>query len=377
MRKAYIYPVIVLLLSAGFAWAASLEEKAVKDLTNRDAARRRDAAESLAEYKYEPAVPALAQALKDKDESVRAASTYALWNIGDASASAMPDLKAALSDDSGLVRIYAAGALEMLGESPKILIPAVQEALLDSRLWVRAYAIENLLGWKISIKTLLPEIRSVFSSTPAGAQREQTSYGFFAGFLDTENTDPNTAAKELLAKALGEYPQPPEMAAVWKMALEDPAENIRGYAMEELAGMKPIAPEVLTRIREYAKSRSDSDRMSAYHALGSLEPIPAEVVADLSGGMNDKQEMVRSTVAKALAHVKPVTKQVVDALILGLRDKKSDVRRAAADALEEIGPAGKDAIPALKEVAASDKEWTVQGSAKSALHAMGEKVDWN
>lgn len=375
MRNRWIFVALLFTALAVPAFGATLEEKAIKDLTSKDAVKRRDAAESLAEWKHEPAVPALTQALKDKEADVRAMAAYALWNIGEASAPAVPDLKVTLKDPDGLVRIYSAGALAFLGEDPKTLIPSVKEVTADERMWVRAYAIERLLDWEIKVSSLIPEIKSVFESTPAGTPKEKTSMGFFAGFLDTENQDPYAAAKELLAKALAKYPQPPEMLSIWMGALEDPVESVRGYAMTELMEYKPPKPEAIKRICEYTKGFSDFDRTHAMSALGLLEPIPPEVVTVLVAGMKDKQEMVRQSAAGSLAKVKPVTKEVVDALILGLRDKKSDVRDDAAEALEKIGPAGKDAIPVLQEVAAKDKEWTVQMSAKNALRAMGVKVD--
>ena len=375
MKKLRLFSVLILFTSLATGWADSQEDKMIKDLSHRDPERRRAAAEYLADAKSEAAVPALTQALKDKDEDVRVTSAYALWNIGDASAPARAELRAALADESGLVRIYSAGALEMLGENPKNLIPAIKEAMADSRMWVRAYAIENLLGWKVSIPSLLPEIRSVFSSTPAGTPKEKTSLGFLAGFLSTENQDPNSAAKELLAKALVKYPQPPEMLPIWKSALDDPSESVRGYAMDAVIDFKPVPPDVLKKLSDSARGFSDIDRMHALEALGSLEPVPPDIVAVLVAGMKDKQELVRSAAAHSLANVKPATKDVVDALILGLRDKRSDVREDSAEALEKIGPAGKDAIPVLQELAAKDKEWTVQSAAREALRAMGVKQD--
>lgn len=378
MKKWMLFFVLGLVAMLNLAGAASQEEKMLKDLSSRDVEKRRTAAESLADYKYEPAVPALAQALKDSDEGVRAMSALALWNIGDASASAKPQLKAALTDinSGGLTRIYSAGALANLDEDTKTLIPAVKEVTTDPEIWVRAYAIEKLLDWDVSIKSLIPQIESVFLSTPMGTPKEKTSFGFFASFLDTDNQDPNSAGKELLAKALSKYPQPPEMLPIWRTALEDPTESVRGYAMDKLLEFNPPSPEVVERVCKYTRDRSDMDRMNAVSALGSMKTIPPNVVAVIIAAMMDKQEMVREYSAKALGKVKPVTKDVVDALIVGLRDKKTDVRDAAAEALEEIGPAGKDAIPVLRDVAAKDKEWTVQASAKRALSAMGEKVDW-
>lgn len=389
MNRKGLLLLSALMLAAILVSADTEDQKMIKNLGSKDVQKRRDAAEQLADSKPVEAVPALANALKDTDEDVRSTAAYALWNIASDSYDESDDtekqanaceparaaLKAALADPSGLVRIYAAGALNVLDEKPATLIAAIKPATTDPRMWVRAYAIENLLEYKVSINSLIPEIQSVFSSTPAGTAKEKTSMGFFAGFLNTENQDPNSAAKELLAKALSKYPQPDGLLPTWIAALEDPVENVRGYAMKILMTYKPVPPAGLKRIREYTKGFSDMDRMNAVEALGSMKSIPPEVVTDLCTAMKDKQEMVRSAAADALGKVKPATKEVVDALILGLRDKKSDVRRDSADALAEIGPAGKDAIPVLQEIMAKDKEWTVQGSAKDALRAMGVKVD--
>lgn len=389
MNRKGLFLLSMLMLVAILVSAESEDQKMIKNLGSKDVQKRREAAEWLADSKPEEAVPALAKALKDTDEDVRSTAAYALWNIAsdsyddsddsekqaNACEPARVDLKAALADQSGLVRIYAAGALNVLDENPATLVAAIRPATTDQRMWVRAYAIENLLEYKVSIDSLIPEIQSVFASTPAGTAKEKTSLGFFAGFLNTENQDPNSAAKELLAKALSEYPQPQGLLSTWTAALEDPVENVRGYAMKILMTYKPTPAAGLKRVREYTRVFSDMDRRNAIEALGSLKPIPPEVVPDLCAAMKDKQEMVRSSAADALGKVKPTTKEVVDSLILGLRDKKSDVRRDSAEALEEIGPAGKDAIPVLQELMTKDKEWTVQGSAKDALRSMGVKVD--
>lgn len=385
MNKKHVIAICVLMLVAVLGWSESEDQKAIKNLSSKDVQKRREAAGWLAESTPAEAVPALAKALKDTDEDVRATAAYALWNVASDSYDdeddpntiepVRADLKATLADPSGLVRIYAAGALNMLDEDQATLSAAIKPATEDPRMWVRAYAIENLLEYKVSINSLIPAIQSVFTSTPAGTAKEKTSFGFFAGFLSTENQDPNSAAKELLAKALSKYPQPQGLFSTWLAAVEDPVENVRGYAMKAVLTYEPVSPEALAKVRGKMKGFSDMDRMNSVEALGSLKTIPPAVVSDLCAAMKDKQEMVRSAAADALAKVKPATKEVVDALILGLQDKKSDVRRDSADALEEIGPSAKDAIPALQEVAAKDKEWTVQGAAKNALRAMGVKVD--
>src|SRR5439155_8038 len=75
------------------------------------------------------AVPALARAMKDKDEvSVRAAAAEALGRVG---AAAVPELIEALKGKDAGQRALAAGALGRIGPGAKEAVPALEKVLDD------------------------------------------------------------------------------------------------------------------------------------------------------------------------------------------------------------------------------------------------------
>ena len=98
---------------------------------------RKVAAEALGERKDPRAVPALRQALKDKDSDVGCRAAGALWRIEDPAA--VPALTQALKDEG--VRKRAAGALVSIG---KPAVPALIKALKDYYPDVREVAAEAL-----------------------------------------------------------------------------------------------------------------------------------------------------------------------------------------------------------------------------------------
>ncbi|MBI2094809.1 MAG: HEAT repeat domain-containing protein, partial [Candidatus Omnitrophica bacterium] len=77
------------------------------------------------------AIPALTDALGDKDSLVRRHAARALGIIAPPAQSAVPELTGALEDKDSLVREYAARALGVIGPSAQSAIPALTNALGD------------------------------------------------------------------------------------------------------------------------------------------------------------------------------------------------------------------------------------------------------
>jgi HEAT repeat protein len=90
--------------------------------------------------KANSAVPALAAALKDEDESVRSLAAYSLGNIGLEAKAAVPVLTEVLEDKSTIVREKAAFALGKIGLAAESSIPALTTALRDKDESVRSQA---------------------------------------------------------------------------------------------------------------------------------------------------------------------------------------------------------------------------------------------
>ena len=99
----------------------------------------------------EPAVHALVEALRDEQPAVRFEAARALERIGPPAKRAVPSLIAALKKGDSpphLVSMYAARALGQIGEEQAI--PALVEMLEEEDVHVRTHAAEalHILGWK-------------------------------------------------------------------------------------------------------------------------------------------------------------------------------------------------------------------------------------
>lgn len=120
---------------------AKVRTVAVRDLTDKNAAVRRDAAYLLGYVEAKDAIPILIRALGDKDASVREEAAYSLAWIGRRSVS---QLVGALQDRRWEVREAAVRALGFMGPDAKAILPRVVEMLEDDTSDVRRCAAEAL-----------------------------------------------------------------------------------------------------------------------------------------------------------------------------------------------------------------------------------------
>jgi len=93
---------------------------------------------------YPKAIPAIIEALKDKDWDVRTSAASALGGIGPDARAAVPVLIEALKDEHFYVRSSAAHALGGIGPEARAAVPALTMALKDEDKDVRRAAAEAL-----------------------------------------------------------------------------------------------------------------------------------------------------------------------------------------------------------------------------------------
>ncbi len=139
--------VIVLAIIAGCGKAGKGEYSVpglIKSLQSENADARYTAAKTLGSYGStdDGVLPALCEALKDRDATVRLGVVYAFAEIGPKAAPALPQLQTALRQDADKdVRVGAAIALGMFGADGRDALPALQEAArVDTDPDVRAEA---------------------------------------------------------------------------------------------------------------------------------------------------------------------------------------------------------------------------------------------
>ena len=105
-----------------------------------------------------PAVPALINALQDKNESIRASAAYALGDIGSAAQEAVPALTQALPDESTWVRRHATEALGLIGQSAQNTVPALIDLLYDEHYWIRDNAARALARLGPAAEAAIPAL---------------------------------------------------------------------------------------------------------------------------------------------------------------------------------------------------------------------------
>ncbi len=91
-----------------------------------------------------PAIPALMQAVKDPNETVRLGALRSLGGMGNVAKSIAPQLIPSLKDPSPKIQVQTAWALRSMGESPEPILPVLIAKLKDPNPDIRSLSAETL-----------------------------------------------------------------------------------------------------------------------------------------------------------------------------------------------------------------------------------------
>ncbi len=250
------------------------------------------------------AVPALIDALKDRDVDVRRAAAQALANLEDPRA--VPGLIAALGDGDAQVRASAAMALGSLED--RRAVPGLLALLKDSSVEVRRYAL------------------SALSSFPDGVPVDVV--------LATMNDADPEMRQVAISYALSRFhegdedsPADPRFVAAFTRLLKDPAADIRQMAVSAVAqaGLTQAPAELLAMTND----KSADVRQQVAYALGHIGD--AKAVPALKALLTDANADVREAAINGLSEVRD--RSALEALVGALRSEDPVVRRQAAMAL--------------------------------------------
>lgn len=263
------------------------------------------------------AIPALIEALKNPDASIRAgaASSLAVRQIDFLGAmgkidrpeteAAIPALIEALKDESCDVRLGAAYALEQIGLPAQKAVPALTESLSDKDLYVRFNAADAL----------------------AKMERSQQSIPIYIDMLSDE--------------------------------------KFRLRAAERLIDLKQEAA-CLPTLREMLKDKSSMKQIYVCELLiKANDHMPC--VEPLQSLLGDVDDGIRIRAAKALGEIGPAAKEAIPSLVRALGDEHRWVRNCSIGALEAIGIKSEKVLKALKQVRDLDKDEYVAKEAGRVL----------
>jgi HEAT repeat protein len=320
-------------------------DAALRGLEDADPAARRRAAAALAR-RGTPlrAAPALAAALQDRDEGVRAEAARGLEALGPKAAGAQGALVAALRDESALVRGQAARALWASGLSP---------AAGPGEHWLRGL-IESA---RQAGDEEMPDARLVLALAAFGPSATTP--------LAEALGDPSFRVRWHAAAALMQLGRGGRQAApALRRAMDDeewPVRNAAGRALEDVADKDGVP-----MLAEALSDPSAETRYHAARALARVGPGSAEAVPVLTAALRDPDWEVRMESAWALAAVGGAGAASEPALLAALRDPDPQVRASAAWGLAGIGGTRAAAVPALRQ-ALSDEDRGAREAAAGAL----------
>jgi HEAT repeat protein len=346
------------------------------------------AANILGEMKASRAFPALARALGDLDDEVRAKAAGALGRLGDHRAISYL-LDHLLTDPAPFVRARIAGALGQFGETE--VIDHLVRALGDPAWWVRMRSVEALeqIGPVAEQPLLLaladpdPEIRvraavalerlgvparlvDAFASGNESADAQELMARFASAgareFLAEQLHHPSPAVRRAVLSAIRSTGRRDLPAEILETARQDADAEVRTMALEILRifGVREAVPVALDRLADPV----DSVRTAATELLGSLGD--ASLADTLRPRTGDPEPSVRAAAARALGYIHA---DGVDTEIQRLlRDPDATVRRAAAQGAAEGGWRDTEA-PLLQLL--GDSQAPVRLAAARALASVG------
>ncbi|MEB3292145.1 MAG: HEAT repeat domain-containing protein [Synechococcales bacterium] len=275
----------------------------------------------------EMAVPALTEALNDRNPKIRLTSAQTLGAIGARAKAAVPELMIALKDPNEAVRMGATAAINKLGPIAKAAIPGLMEALSDTSPGVRSNAIFALASMGSEAKVALPHLMEAL-------------------------TDPDPDIRKGAIAALGRLGKEakPAVAGLAQL-LHDPDAVVRLNALTALGRIGADAEAAVPDLQKLLQSSDREMRSFAALALGRVGTSASAAVPDLTKALSDPDKDVRLNTAAALGRIGAASQSAIPALTQTLKDSNIGVRLSAASALGRIAGGLQDGAGKLERQA--------------------------
>jgi HEAT repeat protein len=322
----------------------------LKGLDDKEARRRRNAADVLAENLMwqlsKENVPTLTPRLKDTDRHVRATCARALWQLGDTNKPVLDALlDGVLSGDITLQR-NVLNTVAFAPHKPKSLQPLLEEAVKLTDLNTRIQAAQVLFQVDNKSDKVMPVLLEALKP------QYRNNWHQVLNVLQQMGPRAKPALDRLLVIAKDQQFQ----WQSWQLrstlaAIGEPA--IPGLVQLLKSGVPPgFQPD-------------HSPAETAAYALGQIGVKAADAVTPL---LTDKDDQVRLRACKVIGNVGAPAKAAAPKLITALKDDHAGVREAAATALGNMGADAKASIPALLALAKGTDAAVRRASMKALTH---------
>jgi len=376
-------------------------------LRSQHVAVRREAAISLNRMgrAAAPAVPALSDALRDRDPYVREWSADTLAKVGRAAIPAIPNLIRCLVDETGIIQANARYTLQGLGRIRRF---SEAVAVLDAMdPYERMTAIEQLGPLASGLPINVPPAIAALCQRASGS-REAISQITPQQLVEVIR-DYRSGIRVMAIAALREMGASAEVAvpALIEVLDDEPLasglviDGVADAAMWTLANIGPLAAAALPALLK----RVPENPTAALFAIGSIGPAARAAAPELVELLRDAQLYVKVGVAVALWRIGERDPQIEEVLrsayeatvdpgvrvslmhrieetdlvalrIRALYDECGDVVVAAACGLGNLGELARSAVPRLTEIATGDSFHPRFAAALALQKIAPESPEW-
>jgi HEAT repeat protein len=311
-------------------------------LASTEVRERRDAARALSRVgdKAIPALPALIQALDDKDTQVRSHALAALAQLGPNAYPAVPRLITGLNDQRPQVRFRSAFALGRIGAKA---VGPLTDALESESPQQRAGAASALAGIGLDARAAMDKLIAVLA-------------------------DADQTVRDEAARALGRMS--PECVPPVLDALSAGDADAKSAALLVFAEVGPDAAEAIPTIRKLVADDAPAVRVRAAQALAQVGIPRSELIEVLGKLLQDEHDDVHHVAGELLLLVRPRASTVGHLTRLVEGEDVAAVLRAAY-LLSQFGKVAEPAVPALVKAVARLGEQDHQSVLPNALGAVG------
>lgn len=312
----------------------------VGELKSSDAMQRKKAAILIQQKRSsaQTAVPALAEALKDKDAEVRHFVAYALASLGPVAAKAAPALAAALNDEDSFVRARSAQALGAIGPKAKDHAGALAERLQDDDAFVRVSAAGSL--WRLDAARSEECVKVLTASLSHDNSRSEAIWALgdlgpaaasAADDLVELLDEASELEQEWIARSLGQIGPTAKAALPRLMKLRETLpENKRGVVVAALAAVGPDDPQVIELLSAALRTEGDE----GWYAAEALAKAGEKAVPILIAALETDDHKAEQSVAQALKEIGPAGAAAAHAIVAALRSAEGET---VGELLEALG----------------------------------------
>jgi HEAT repeat protein len=285
----------------------------------------------------EASLAALRQALKD-DTSAKVRRVAAI-NLSRVGFSEDPDKREKEMKDKDLIAGYKA-AVPLLIAALKDTDNSVRAAAVDSLGRLHEFAKDALSALLDIVKDKKNEsiarAEAIHSVSRFGTSAAQEAVPILKDIVGDESAPDNV--RRSAASALGSMKtEAGSAAAALGKALEAKPLEVRRAAVSALGEIGPEAREALPGLKKVSKTDDDKFvRSEAMRVMGGLTRDAAEVLQFLVAGLSDPVAEVKVAAAQALGNLGKDAEPALTTLRPLLKDNEKAVKEAAEDAISKI-----------------------------------------